>query len=62
MKAKPLIPVSVALAVVALSWVVASSHARASADSDKAEIVALNRRIADAIGRGDLDIVIACYG
>jgi len=30
--------------------------------SDKAEIVALNRRIADAIGRGDLDIVIACYG
>jgi ketosteroid isomerase-like protein len=38
-----------------------SSHAGASDDSDKAEIVALNRHIADAIGRGDLDTVMASY-
>jgi hypothetical protein len=39
MKAKLGIPISVALAVVAIAWVVIGSHALAlaSADSDKAE-------------------------
>ena len=61
MKATRGIIACVVLSVLAISWMVASSSTRASADSDKAAIVALNRRIADAIGRGDLEAVMACY-
>jgi ketosteroid isomerase-like protein len=52
---------SVALAIVAMSWMVAGSRALASGASDKAEILALNKRIADAIGKKDLNAVMACY-
>src|SRR5262249_35817890 len=52
---------SAALAIVAMSWVVASSSAHASADSDKAEIVALNQRLNDATNKRDCDEVMACF-
>jgi ketosteroid isomerase-like protein len=59
-KPKFVTAISVALAV-ALSWMVAGTRARASADSDKAEIVALNQRQFDAFNKKDLDGVMAFY-
>jgi hypothetical protein len=61
MKAKLGIPISVALALVAIAWLVIGSHALASADGDKAEIVSLNRRQFDAFNKKDLDAVMAFY-
>jgi len=60
-KAKLVIATSVALAIVAMSWMVAGSYARASADSDKAEIAALNQRLAEAFNKRDINAMIACY-
>jgi ketosteroid isomerase-like protein len=59
-KAKLVIATSVAVAVVAMAWMVVGSVS-ASADSDKAEIVALNQRQLDAFNKKDLDAVMAFY-
>lgn len=50
-----------ALAIVAIAWSVVGSHAIASSDSDKGEIVALNQHIAAAISKKDLNAVMAFY-
>jgi hypothetical protein len=50
-----------ARAIVAIAWSVFSSHAIASSDSDKSEIVALNQHIAAAISKKDLNAVMAFY-
>jgi hypothetical protein len=42
-------------------WLVIGSHALASADSDKAEIVSLNRRQFDAFNKKDLDAAMGFY-
>jgi hypothetical protein len=39
------------LVVLAIPWMIAGSRARASADSDKAEIVTLNQRLAEAFDK-----------
>jgi hypothetical protein len=60
-RAKLVIAMPAVLAIVAIAWMIAGSRTHASAAGDKAEIIGLNRRVADAISKGDLDAVMACY-
>src|SRR5215469_6181423 len=60
MNGKVVTAMSVALGIVAVSWV-AVTKVRASADSEKAEIVALNQRLAEAFNKRDINVMIACY-
>jgi len=60
MNPKVVTVMTLVLGIVALSWV-PGSRVRASTDSDKAEIVALNQQQFDAFNKKDLDTVMSFY-
>ncbi len=61
MKSRLTIAIATFLTAVAIALVVVVFQAFASTDSDKAEIVALNQRLADLFSKGDLDGAMAYY-
>jgi len=44
-----------------LAWLAVMHRVVASSENERAAITALNQRITNAIERGDLDAVVACY-
>jgi ketosteroid isomerase-like protein len=60
-RAKLVIATTVGLAIAVMAWVSVDSRALASNASDKAEIVALNQRLTEAMNGKDLNAMMACY-
>jgi len=61
MKSKPAIAVTAALVSFAGLWTIMGSHAFASSESDRDEIIALNRAQLAAFDKKDLDKVMSYY-
>ena len=61
MRSRLLVLISATLATAAIAALVVCSHVFASGESDKAEIVALNRQLVDSFSKRDVQGVMSCY-